>query len=185
MIADRQTHTRTHTQAHRHAHHKTPLPYRGRINNFGSISCLRAVRQPRVIDEYLLHASQHCRPTFVQVVSARVGPWRPSCRVVSADTSQHQPDITSHYRPTQRPVSRSIIDTLRMVCGAAFTKLSGVRLSVCRSICPSRHSPAARRTAANASSVTVTAAVTQACILFAVLCRLSVCLDGPSDVCRQ
>ena len=78
MIADRQTHTRTHTQAHRHAYHKTPLPYRGRINNFGSISCLRAgpkdVRQPRVIDEYLLHASQHCRPTFVQVVSARVGP---------------------------------------------------------------------------------------------------------------
>jgi len=118
-----------------------------------------------------------------------------SCRLVLArdgrhvgwcrPTNQHQPDITSHYRPTQRPVSRNIIDTLRMVCGAAFTKLSGVRLSVCRSICPSRHSPAARRTAANAISVTFTAAVTQACILFAVLCRLSVCLDGPSDVGRQ
>jgi len=34
MIADKQTHTQTDRQTDRHAYHNTPLPYRGRSNNF-------------------------------------------------------------------------------------------------------------------------------------------------------
>ena len=44
-------------------------------------------------------------------------------------------------------INVSLVDAARIVCRAGSMKLSGVRLSVCLSVRPSRHSPAACATA--------------------------------------